>query len=279
MSEHIQPAPNSLAPTAPAAPEEHERTPGVAHEREIFNFRLIVRVGVGLIVTAAVIHIAVWLLLVYDKNYKAPPLEGKSALALADARRPLAERLDNVPQPHLEGIERESSLLVLRRENGDEQRFYTGADVPVRIAGRDGQLRNARLFELREGQTVSVCYHMPGGLEGVYGVVTAVVSPPEKEAKKIANELADADQTLIGTVVRLEPRSVAAAREWAEVQMDRYGWADRNKGVARIPVSTAMEQVLRSKEFRPSDKKKSDGRIAPPGRSNSGRGPSGGNAR
>jgi hypothetical protein len=276
MSEHIQPAPSSHAPTAPIAAEEHERTPGVARESEVFNFRLIVWVGVGLIVTAAVIHLAVWQLLVYHKNYKAPPLEGKSARALADAQQPLGKRLDDVPQPHLEGIERESSLLVLRRENGDEQRFYTGFDVHVRIAGRDGQLHNARLFDLREGQTVSVCYHMPGGLEGVYGVVTAVVSPPEKEAKKADNELVDADQTLVGTVVRLEPRSVAAAREWAEVQMDRYGWADRKKGVARIPVQLAMEEVLRSKEFRPTDKKKSDGRIAPPGRSNSGRGPVGG---
>ena len=47
------------------------------------------------------------------------------------------------------------------------------------------------------------------------------------------------------------------------------------KGIVRIPVATAMEEVLKSREFRSGARKKSDGRIAPPGRSNSGGGSEG----
>jgi hypothetical protein len=270
VSEHIQPAPGPHGPATPAAAEGHLSTPGVSHEREILNLRLVVWVGVGLVVTAVVVHLAVWGLLVGVEKHGAAPPEGLSELALEDAKRPLAGRLDNVPAPHLEGIERESGLLELRTETGEIQRFVTSTAIHVRVGGHEG-----RLFGLREGQQVSVTYHLPGGVEGAYGIVTSVSSPPEKESARAENELADAARTLIGTIVRVEPRSVAAAREWAEAQMDRYGWVDQKKGVARIPVRMAMEEVLRSKEFRPSEKQKGDGRFAPPGRSNSGRGPAG----
>ena len=96
-----------------------------------------------------------------------------------------------------------------------------------------------------------------------------------KASTATADERADAPRTLTGIVVKVEPRSVEAARRWADVQMDRYSWADRAKGVVRIPVATAMEEVLKSREFRSGSLKKSDGRIAPPGRSNSGRGSEG----
>src|SRR5579864_650561 len=65
MSEHIQPAPEwrPEASREHARPEEHERTPGVSHESEAFNFRLVISVGVGLAVVAVLIHVAVWFLL------------------------------------------------------------------------------------------------------------------------------------------------------------------------------------------------------------------------
>jgi hypothetical protein len=177
MSEHIQPAP---APHhIPSGDTLPERTPGVLHERGGFNFRLILSVGGGLIITALIIHVAVWWLLSHYEIPHAPPLEGESSLALEDARRPLNQRLLDVPPPLLEGI-------------------------------------------------------------------------------------------------RIEPRGVEAARQRAEARMNRYGWADRQQDVAHIPVAVAMEEVLQSKAFRPSEKKKSDGRIAPPARSNSGRGTEGG---
>jgi hypothetical protein len=106
-------------------------------------------------------------------------------------------------------------------------------------------------------------------------VATSVRSPPMKAATETAHELDDATRILTATVVKVEPRSVEAARAWADVQMDRYSWADRAKGIVRIPVATAMEEVLKSREFRSGARKKSDGRIAPPGRSNSGRGSGG----
>lgn len=63
MSEHIQPAPGPHAPSSVAAAETHSHTPGVAYERARFDFHLILWVGAGLVVTAVVIHVAVWWLL------------------------------------------------------------------------------------------------------------------------------------------------------------------------------------------------------------------------
>jgi hypothetical protein len=271
MSEHIQPAPGPH--TAPvAAAEAHLRTPGVSYEREEFNFRLIIKVGVGLAVMAAVIHLVVWWLLRGLEKTDTLPAGSMSTLALDDARRPLGQRLDNVPPPHLEGIERESSLLILRVDEGKEERFYVTLDVSV----RNGENEKARLFELREGQPVTVAYHMPGGVAGGIGVVTSVTSPPVKAEKKAEPELPEVSRTLTGTVVKVEPRSIAAAREWAEVQKDRYGWMDRQKEIVHIPVERAMEEVLRSSEFHSKNgKKRGDGRTASPTRSSSGREPRG----
>ena len=265
MSEHIQPSPDPHP--APGAATLPERTPGVSYEKGGFDFRLILRLGFGLIVTVVVVHLAVWWLLVHYEIPNAPPLEGESSLGLDDARRPLGQRLLDVPPPHLEGIERESSLLILRTGESEQQRFYVAPNIHVSIKDRI-----ARLFELREGQAVTITYHMPGGVAGGFGVATSIRSPPVKSTAETAHELPDATRMLTATVVTVEPRSVEAARAWAEVQMDHYGWADRRKGIVRIPVATAMEEVLKSREFRSDARKKSDGRIAPPGRSNSGRG-------
>jgi hypothetical protein len=272
MSEHIQrdPSPHP-APVAVGTPE---RTPGVMHERGEFNLRLIVYVGLGLIATAVTVQLLVWWLLTSYEMRHTPPPEGESSLALDDASRPLGERLLNVPPPHLEGIERESTLLILRagEGEGDEQRFYVADKVRVRIKDKDKEeYRTALLFELGEGQAVTITYHLPGGVAGGLGVVTSVTHPPLEAKTKAGPELPDATRTLTATILKVEPRSVAAAREWAEVQMNRYGWADRPKGIARIPVDEAMKEVLKT-EFRPSGKNKKTGRLVPPTRSNSGRG-------
>jgi hypothetical protein len=269
MSEHIQPAPSPhAAPVAEA--EAHERTPGVSYERETINFRLIIKVGVGLAVMAAVIHLVVWWLLRGLEKVDMQPAGSMSTLALDDAKRPLAQRLDNVPPPHLEGIERESSLLILRVDQTKEERFYVAPNVRVQI----GKNKEARLFELREGQQVTVAYHMPGGVAGGIGVVTSVTSPPVKAEKKADPELPDVTRMLTGTVVKIEPRSIEDARKWADVQMHRYGWMDRQKEIVHVPVEQAMKEVLQSSEFHSKDgKKKDDGRPVSPTRSSSGREP------
>ena len=263
MSEHIQPSADPHpVPVAAAIPE---RTPGVSYEKSGFDFWLILKLGLGLIVTVVVLQLAVRWLLVHYEIPNAPPLLGESSLGLDDARRPLGQRLLDVPPPHLEGIERESSLLILRTGESEQQRFYVAPNIHVSIKDR-----TARLFELREGQAVTITYHMPGGVAGGLGVATSVRSPPMKAATETTQELADATRMLTATVVKVEPRSVEAARAWADVQMDRYSWADRAKGVVGIPVATAMEEILKSREFRSGARQKSEGRIAPPGRSNSG---------
>lgn len=268
MSEQIQPSADPQP--APVAVVPSECTPGVSYEKSGFDFWLILGLGLGLIVTVVVLQLAVRWLLVHDQIPDAPPRPGESSLGLDDSRRPLGQRLLDVPPPHLEGIERESSLLILRAGNGEQQRFHADPDIHVSIKGR-----TARLFELREGQAVTITYHMPGRVVGGLGVASSVRSPPMKADTETAHESADATRTLTAIVVKVEPRSVEAARAWADVQMDRYSWADRAKGVVRIPVATAMEEVLKSREFRSVPLKQSDGRIASPGRSNSGRGSGG----
>ncbi|MHB1423390.1 MAG: hypothetical protein ACYC3I_09405 [Gemmataceae bacterium] len=233
--------------------EENERTPGVSHESEAFDFRLILWVGAGLVVTAVVVQVVVWWLFRGVEKIDAVPAGGVSELALEEANKPLAQRLDDVPAPHLEGIERESSLLVVRTERGEEKRFYAASDIRVRI----GENKKARLFELREGQRVTVCYYEPGGVGGGLGVVTSLTSPQSRGQQELSQtELPDASRTLDCEILKIEPRSIAAAREWAEVQMKQYGWIDREKEIVHVPIERAMEEVLRSKEFRAEKKKR-----------------------
>ncbi len=260
MSEHIQPAGDRRETVPLPPPEEHARTPGVLRERESFDFGLIIKVGIGLAVIAAIIHFAIaGLLGSFEKIHSVPP-DRVSELTREDAAQPLNQRIDKVPTPHLEGIERVSSLLEIRTEDGTRQRFCTSVDVRVRIDKND----KARLFELREGQHVTISYYVPGGDGGGLGIVTSVTSPPHKaERKRAGPELPDSSRTLNGEIIRIEPRSIAAARDWAEVQMEQYGWIDRAKGIVHIPVEKAMEEVLRSKEFGSA---KANGRRQPAGK-------------
>lgn len=247
MSEQIQPTPSSHSAAAALAPPE--ATPGVAHESTDFNFRLIVSVGVGLAVVGMLIHVAVWGLLKEYEVHNAPPAENASELAMADALRPLPKRLIEMPPPHLEGIERENSRLILGVD-GAEQRFYVAPDVKVYI-----EKKETELFELREGQTVSITYYWPGGVAGGLGIITSIVSPPTDSDTRNDSVEPRATQTRRGTVFKIEPHNPAAARAWARAQMRRYEWVDRKKEIARIPISVAMDEVLQSKEFRQASKK------------------------
>jgi hypothetical protein len=261
MSEHIQPAPGSHP--LPAAPPPH--TPGVAHEDTDFNFRLIIWIGVWLAVAAVVIHLAVWWLFEDWRAAKAEQEAGKSALALQDGRRPLGERLLGVPEPRLEGIEPETSLLFLKVED-EERIFFVGQSPDVHI---NGEKEKAGLFKLTEGQAVTITYEVPNSdVAGSVPQVVALTSPPEKETGSNGDKRM---HRLTGTVVRIEPRSIQAMRSWAEAQLTRYGWADRRKGVARIPVALAMEEVLRKKEFQGAGTADKDRRKGLPSRANSGR--------
>jgi len=141
--------------------EEHERTPGVFHESDAFELRLIIKVGIGLAVVAAIVQFAVaWLLGGLERHHTVPP-DRVPELVKEDAALPLGLRVAKVPPPHLEGIERDNS-----------------------------------------------------------------------------------------------PSNIAAARRQAEEQIGRYGWIDREKGIVRIPVEKAMEQVLRTKEFGPTSRER-----------------------
>lgn len=114
MSEQQQPA---------NPPEEHARTPGVSHESEAFDFRLIIKVGIGLAVVAVIVQFATaWLLGGLEKHHTVPP-DRIPDLVKEDAALPLNQRVDNVPAPHLEGIEREniSNSIAAARRGAEEQ--------------------------------------------------------------------------------------------------------------------------------------------------------------
>ena len=122
MSEHIQSAPGPLmGHSAVADTETHERTPGVSHERDRFNFRLLLWCGAGLIGIALVIHLVVWWLMAGLEKHNTLPPGSVSELALEDATRPFDQRLDKVPAPHLEGLEGESrpSLIAAARQRAE----------------------------------------------------------------------------------------------------------------------------------------------------------------
>lgn len=268
MSEHIQPYFDSHSATSATA-DTPGHTPGVSHESEHLDLRPIVWSGFGLIVMCAVVSALVWWLFGGLEKFNAQPVGTVSSLAIEDADRPFGQRLDNVPAPHIEGIERESSIISIRTQNGEEKRLFASADISVSI----GEKEKASLFELHEGQRVTLVYYMPSGSSGGIGVVAAVISPPVKaKAEKIESEQPDSSRSLLAEIIKVEPRSIAASREYAEVQMNRYGWTDRNDEIVHIPVERAMESVLQSTEFRAdADKKKGHGRPTIPSRSSSGR--------
>ena len=71
------------------------------------------------------------------------------------------------------------------REQFDHRSHGTGARkngfTPPRMSVSVSATRRKRqLFELREGQRVTITYYMPGGVGGGLGVATAVTSPPTK---------------------------------------------------------------------------------------------------
>jgi|GEM_PF-3177070 hypothetical protein len=130
MSEHIQPAADRRD-AGPPAPEEHERTPGVSHESEVFDFRLITWVGIGLAGICMLIQIALWQLLGGIEKRHAVSPGAVSELAKEDAQRPLSQRVNSVPGPHLEGIERDSGpskIAEARRKAEAKMKRYGWTD-------------------------------------------------------------------------------------------------------------------------------------------------------
>ncbi len=272
MSEHIQTSLSQHGSVSAAQSGEPERTPGVVHEREEFSFRLILWTGLALILAVGAVICTVGWISSGLQRYNVQPYDRASAFAVEDANRTLSQRLDGVPTPHLEGIERESSVLVVRTDDDEEKRLFAAPVVRVRI----GKEQHARLYDLREGQRATLTYRIPSGLGGGPNVVVAIVSPPEGTTISV-DDGADSFRSVWATILKIEPRSIAAAREWAEARMNRYGWIDREKRIAHIPIHKAMDTVLDSDEFRgdaKNPKRRNLGRV--PSRANSGRGTEGG---
>ncbi|HTU92391.1 MAG TPA: hypothetical protein VMF69_20080 [Gemmataceae bacterium] len=170
MSEHLQPAPDRTSREREQS-EQHEHTPGVFRESEAFDFRLILWVGVGLVVTCVVVQIVLWQFLGGLERQHAAPPGSVSELVQEDAERSLSERLDNVPGPHLEGIERESnssSIAAARQQAEARMERYGWIDrqkeiVHVPIDKAMEQVLRSKEFGAAKRSRELKRPEMPGG--------------------------------------------------------------------------------------------------------------------
>jgi len=89
----------------------------VRHEEDQVSSRVVVITAVSLVVTAIVIHLALWGLHVLFERQSFLPQPGNNPLALEDSRQPLDKQLREIPGPQLEGLEYPESPHPWTRSN------------------------------------------------------------------------------------------------------------------------------------------------------------------
>ena len=84
----------------------HSDNPEVRHETSDVNVRGLLWIALGMIATAAVIHLAIWGVFAAFKAREDRVSAGANPLAVADSRRPLEERIEGIhPEPTLERLQ------------------------------------------------------------------------------------------------------------------------------------------------------------------------------
>jgi len=106
--------------------------PQVHHEESDVNIRAIFGFGAGLVVVAAVIHVAIWLLFMYFTNREAVSTPRQYPLAAEQSQLP--------PEPRLQVTPRED-LRILRAAEDQALRSYGWVDrnaglvhIPIDVA-------------------------------------------------------------------------------------------------------------------------------------------------
>jgi hypothetical protein len=233
--------------TAPAPGQ-----PAVGYETQDANIRVILITAGILAASVTVICLAVWGLYVYFDEREMRARTTGSPLAKEEQ-----DRLP--PPPRLEGFEPVGAYLFVSTPSG-ARKFYV--DTPITVRQKvDDYYKDVGLFDLREGTEVSVSFNPAEGRDWV----VAVYAPPREPA---------APPSVTGKIEKIDPRGVTDRDEWAKQELSRYGWQDKQKGIARIPIDRAI-QVIADKKLGPTGAEKegtAPGR-ARPSVSNSGRGP------
>jgi hypothetical protein len=106
--------------------------PQVHHEESDVNIRAIFGFGAGLVVVAAVIHVAIWLLFVYFTNREAVSTPRQYPLAAEQSQLPPEPRLQVTPREDLRRLRAaEDSVL---RSYGWVDRNAGVVHIPIDVA-------------------------------------------------------------------------------------------------------------------------------------------------
>jgi hypothetical protein len=226
----------------------HPETPTTdtpKHEGRDANLRIIVFVGCILIAGAVVAHVAVWGLFHYFKE-RDNALKARPNLPLAQAE------MNQLPaSPRLEAFEPLHAGIYLREDNGRDWVFYVDSAITVVRVPREGKATG--LYDLHPGDAVSVTYLPPRGLSGGDGVTPEEQQPTRFRAVRVeigpgrspAGTSSETGLvTVRGTLTRVNPTKGSDMREAAEARLGRYGWVDRKKQIAHIPIDRAVQILL-----------------------------------
>jgi hypothetical protein len=242
---HVQPD------VGPPPPEPHH--PEVQHEHSDVNVRAILWSGAFIVVLAAVTHVVVWLMFLgYQKREEVRDARITPMFKELN-EEPLPERLLAVPPPRLEGFEPAATLLVVRKDNGEEVRLDLDPNAEIEFGEPPNVQKGKKGYDLSEGMYVSVVYRPEVG----HNVVLAVQFPPgDVLSGAPSGQRRDVNWGVYGTIVRLDPKSINERRAWAEERLKHFGPVPDDKKAVRIPLGDAMRLILEygplKKEYLPA---------------------------
>jgi hypothetical protein len=221
-----------------------ETRPG--YETRDANIRTIVLVGCALVAAAVVIHIGVWGLFDYLKRRADRANQARMA-RLPVVRAEMAQREAGLarrpPQPRLEAFEPTHARIILETADGQEHVFYVDTPVTVVRRAEGGEEKvEPNLYDVLPGTEVSLTYLDPQGLYGRPRVIRIEVGG---EAPGDADRPREGGvRTVAGKIKRIDPESGPDIRQAGEADLGRYGWVDRKKDVAHIPIDQAMRLLV-----------------------------------
>jgi hypothetical protein len=209
--------------------------PPVKHETRDANISTIVFVGCILVAAAVVIHVGLWGLYHY--------WEERDDLAKTSHLPLVKEEMNQLPaQPRLEAFQPNRAWVFLGVAGDEEVSFYVDTPITVERVSREGRREPLDLFALRPGTAVALTYSETQGLPGRPRVVR--IETGEGLAVGQGRPTEAGLVTVNGQLARVVPTGGPDMRKAAEEQLRHYGWVDRKKQVAHIPIDEAMKIVV-----------------------------------
>ncbi len=227
----------------------HPQTePARGHETRDANIKTILVVAGILIVCAVVIHLGIWGLFEFFKQRENAAKTTTNWLVLS--------QMNQLPaQPRLEGFEPVHARVVLETPEGQEQTFYVDAPVTVYRPVEGGRRSEPLdLYDLLPGTEVSLTFRdPPNGRRQVVRIEAGGTRGGPERATETGLKI------ITGKIKRIQPESGSDFRAAAEAELRRYGWVNREKDVAHIPIERAM-QILVDQHLLSSKPEKEEGK-------------------